>query len=114
MVNTEIILIMFFAAKDGEALYNQQKQDAELYCGSDHELIAKFRLKLKKVGKTTWRRKWQPTPVFLPGESHGQRSLVGYSPRGCKEYNQSDFGVDHLVMSMYRVISCVVGRGCFL
>ena len=41
---------MFFAAKDGEALYNQQKQD----CGSDHEhLIAKFWLKLKKVGKTT-------------------------------------------------------------
>ena len=32
------------------------------------------------VGKTPWRRKWQPTPVFLPGESHGQRSLVGYSP----------------------------------
>ena len=31
-----------------------------------------------------WRRKWQPTPVFLPGESHGQRSLVGYSPWGCK------------------------------
>ena len=29
-----------------------------------------------------WRRKWQPNPVFLPGESHGQRSLVGYSPRG--------------------------------
>ena len=31
------------------------------------------------------RRKWQPTPVFLPGESHGQRSVVGYHPRGCKE-----------------------------
>ena len=31
-----------------------------------------------------WRRKWQPTPVFLPGESHGQRSLVGYSPKGHK------------------------------
>ena len=29
-----------------------------------------------------WRREWQPTPVFLPGESHGQRSLVGYSPWG--------------------------------
>ena len=27
-----------------------------------------------------WRRKWQPTPVFLPGKSHGQRSLAGYSP----------------------------------
>ena len=32
-----------------------------------------------------WRRQWQPTPVFLPGESHGQRSLVGYSPWGRKE-----------------------------
>ena len=37
------------------------------------------------VGKIAWRRKWQPTPVFLPGESHGQGSLVGYSPEGCKE-----------------------------
>ena len=34
------------------------------------------------VGKIPWRRKWQPTPVFLPGEFHGWRSLVGYSPRG--------------------------------
>ena len=54
MVNTEIRLIAFFAAKDGEALYSQQKQDQEANCGSDHELfIAKFRLKLKKIGKTT-------------------------------------------------------------
>ena len=53
MVNTEIRLIIFFAAKDGEVLYSQQKQDQEL-TGSDHELlIAKFRLKLKRVGKTT-------------------------------------------------------------
>ena len=36
------------------------------------------------IGKIPWRRKWQPTPVFLPGESHGQRSLVGYSPWGRK------------------------------
>ena len=36
------------------------------------------------VRKITWRRKWQPTPVFLPGKSHGQRSLVGYSPWGHK------------------------------
>ena len=36
------------------------------------------------VGKIPWRRAWQPTPVFLPGESHGQRSLVGYSPRFTK------------------------------
>ena len=33
---------------------------------------------------------WQPTPVFLPGESHGQRSLVGYSPWGCKESNTTE------------------------
>ena len=53
MVNTEIRLILFFATKDGEALYSQQIQDQEADCGSDHEfLIAKFRLKLKKVGKT--------------------------------------------------------------
>ena len=45
MVNTKIRLIIFFAAKDGEALYSQQKQD--------WELTAKFRLKWKKVGKTT-------------------------------------------------------------
>ena len=50
--NTKNRLIIFFVAKDEEALYSQQKPGAD--CGSDHELlIAKFRLKLKKVGKTT-------------------------------------------------------------
>ena len=53
MVNTKIRLIIFFAAEDGEALYSQQKTRAGADCGSDRELIAKFRLKLKKVGKTT-------------------------------------------------------------
>ena len=37
------------------------------------------------VGKMPWRRKWPPTPVFLPGKSHGQRSLAGYSPWVCNE-----------------------------
>ena len=47
-------MIIFFAAEDGEALYSQQKQNQELILNSNHELlIAKFRLKLKKVGKTT-------------------------------------------------------------
>ena len=55
MVNTEIRLILFFAAKDGEALYsNNNKKRPGADCVSDHELlIAKFILKLKKVGKTT-------------------------------------------------------------
>ena len=53
MVNTKIRLIIFFAVKDGEALNSQQNQDQEL-TGSDHELlIAKFRFKLKKLGKIT-------------------------------------------------------------
>ena len=43
-------------------------------CGFDH-----------CVGKIPWKRKWQPTLVFLPGKFHGQRSLADYSPRGCKE-----------------------------
>ena len=41
---------------------------------------------LKKI---PWRRAWQPTPVFLPGESHGQRSLAGYSPWGHKESDKT-------------------------
>ena len=54
MVNSEIRLIIFFAADIGEALYSQQKQDQEQTVAQDHDLlIAKFRLKLKKAGKTT-------------------------------------------------------------
>ena len=53
MLNTEIGLIIFFVSKDEEALYSQQKKRPGADCGSDHELlIAKIRLKLKKVGKT--------------------------------------------------------------
>ena len=40
--------------------------------------------------KIPWRRKWQSTPTFLPGESHGQRSLAGYSPGGCKESGMTE------------------------
>ena len=39
----------------------------------------------------TWRRKWQPTSVFLPGKSHGQRNLIGYSPRGHKESDTTEW-----------------------
>ena len=37
------------------------------------------------VGKIPWRRKWLPAAVFMPGKTHGQRSLLGYSPWGHKE-----------------------------
>ena len=42
------------------------------------------------AGKIPWRRKWQPTPVFLPGESLGQRSLEGHSPRVHKELDVTE------------------------
>ena len=43
-----------------------------------------------EVRKTSWSRKWQPTPVFLPGKSHGQRNLEGYSPWSCKELHMTE------------------------
>ena len=42
------------------------------------------------VGKIPWRRAWQPTPVFLPGEAHGQRSQAGCRPRGRKESRRTE------------------------
>ena len=42
------------------------------------------------VRKILWRRAWQPTPVFLPGKSHGQRSLEGFSPQGHKELEMTE------------------------
>ena len=42
------------------------------------------------VGKILWKRAWQPTPVFLPGKFHEQRSLAGYSPWGCEESDTTE------------------------
>ena len=44
---------------------------------------------IPRSGKIPWKRKWQPTPVFLPGKSHGQRSLAEYSPWGRKELDMT-------------------------
>ena len=43
-----------------------------------------------RITYITWRRKWQPTPVLLPGKSHGRRSLVGYNPWGCEEWDTTE------------------------
>ena len=61
-------------------------------------------------GKIPWRRKWQPTPVFLSGKSSGQRSMVGYSPRGCKE---SDTAEQEYANKHFKHSTCTVllGRG---
>ena len=42
------------------------------------------------VRKIAWRRKWQPTPVFLPGELHRQKNLAGYTAWGCKESDTTE------------------------
>ena len=52
------------------------------------------------LGKIPWRREWLPTPVFLPGEFHGQRNLVGYSPWDRKESGTSE----GLTLSLFTVI----------
>ena len=46
-----------------------------------------------------WNRKWQPTPVFLPGKFHGQRSLAGYSPWGCKESDTTEHSTHTVVIT---------------
>ena len=72
MLNTEIRLIIFFAAKDGEALYSQQKQDwdlavAQIMNSFLDSIYSKFRLKLNKVGKTTRPFRYDPksNPLWL-------------------------------------------------
>ena len=42
------------------------------------------------IGRIPWRRKWQPTPLFLPEKTHGQSSLAGYSPKGHKELDMTE------------------------
>ena len=51
------------------------------------------------VGKIPWRRAWQPTPVFLPGKSHGQRSPAGYSPWGCENSDTTEMTQHACVLS---------------
>ena len=59
---------------------------------------------IPRWGKIPWRREWQPTPVFLPRESYGQRSLAGYSPWGCKESATTE----QLIYTLYKT-SCSFG-----
>ena len=54
-----------------------------------------------RVGKIPWRREWQPTPEFLPGKSHGQRSLVGYNPWGHKESDTTELLSTHAYMYLF-------------
>ena len=81
MANTEIRLIIFYAAKDGEALYSQQKQDREPTVAQImSSFTAKFRLKLNKVGKTT--RPFRCDLNQIPYDyTHGQHQMVNTNIR---------------------------------
>ena len=73
------------------ALYETVGSDLGFLCGAHGKEPACQCRRHKRhdfdplVGKIPWRRAWQPTPVFLPGESHGQRNLAGYCPKGHKD-----------------------------
>ena len=65
------------------------------------------------LGRRKWRRKWQPTPVFLPGESHGQRSLAGYSPWDCKESDTTERPHFHFPVSLLLILLTVLASHPF-
>ena len=68
-------------------------------------------------GRFQGRRKWKPTPVFLPGESHGRRSLVGYNPRGCKESDTTERLHFHFTFTTRYIHNCVsfpLWPSCFI
>ena len=60
------------------------------------------------VWKIPWKKKWQPTPVFLPGESHGQKSLAGYSPWGHKESDMT--GHAHTFIMFTLKLGCLLNK----
>ena len=66
--------------------------DAIAFSANNTLLISKFYIELIYflLGMFYWSRQWQPTPVLLPGKSHGRRSLVGYSPWGCRELDMTE------------------------
>ena len=68
----------------------------EILIACQHYLVLVF----VGVCDNLWRRQWHPTPVLLPGKSHGERSLVGCSPRGCKELDT----MEELSMHAWRSI----------
>ena len=122
MVNTEIRLVMFFVVKDGEALYNQQKQDLELTVAQIMGfLLPKFRLKLKKVEKTTRSFRYvlclvaqscmtlcncrgcSPPGSSVHGDSPGKSTGVGCLLQGIFPTQRSNPGLLHCRQILYRL-----------
>ena len=58
------------------------------------------------IGKIPWRRAWQPTPIFLPEESHGQKSLSSYSPWDCKESDMTEATYHAFMQLIWYINTC--------
>ena len=66
-------------------------------------------------GEDLWRRVWQPTPVFLPGESHGQRRLMGYSPWGHKESDTTEHAHTHKQnITCFQIVGMETASACVI
>ena len=76
-----------------------------------HPKGQQMHVKVFSITIISWRREWLPTPVFLPGESHGERSLAGYSPYGCKELDMTELT---LSLSITREMLVKITLSCHL
>ena len=74
-----------------------------------------FEMQVRSLGQEDpWRWEWQPIPIFLPGESHGHRSLVGYGPQGCKQSDMTEatqHSTAHKLPSLLMFMKCQLLSG---
>ena len=96
------VLLYFQVAKKGSKMVGvvTGHQRADTWLSSKESTCQWRKLRFDpRFGKICWRRKWQPTPIFLPGKSHGQRTLVCYSSWGRKELDMTDQWCTHALLS---------------
>ena len=92
-LGSKIIVDSDFSHEIKKRLLLGKKIYGELNILKNRDITLKTKVHVVKpmgISKIPWRREWQPTPVFLPGEFHGQRSLAGYCPWGCKESDMTE------------------------
>ena len=89
-------------------LFNPYKGIPRWYSGKGSAYRCRRRRFNNWVKKIPWRRKWQPTPVFLLGKSCGQKSLAGYSPRGCKQSDTTEHTHTQSSQELYEIRTIIV------
>ena len=80
-------IVLFKLTKDKGIMVSQVAQWQRIHLPTEDAQETEIRSLRQKI---PWSRKWQPTPVFLPGKSLGQKSLAGYHPGGCKELDMTE------------------------